>query len=305
MTWTIVLAGGSGTRLAAQARHQYGYARPKQFCDFDGNGTLLSRTLERAMRLSPPNRTVVITTRSHRAEALEILRDHPGVIHVEQPQSRDTTPGILLPLLHVLTRHPADSVVILPADHHVEDEMAFVDAVRGALDVIALEPERIAVLGAEPSGPAEDYGWLVPSPDGRSVQRFREKPDPAELAILREGGALVNTFVFAARAMTLAAVFANRAPGWWRVLTSAGGDAQRLDAAYDVLPPSNFSREVLETIPHLLRVVALPKSAGWTDVGTPNRFSAAFGAHMLEASIRRREAMVAQARRSVLRHPSA
>jgi mannose-1-phosphate guanylyltransferase len=279
MTWTIVLAGGTGARLSQQASDRYGYARPKQYCDFDGSGTLLERTLRRASGFSPPERTIVITTRQHRHEAIEALQAHPRLVHIEQPCARDTTPGILLPLLHVLARGPADPVLLLPADHHVRDEPRFAAAVGRSIQLVTREPKTIGVVGAQPVGPADDYGWLVGRDDGCAfpgVSQFREKPDATELEGLRSSGALVNTFVLAARAYTLASVFASHAPGWWRALTQVGRDPDRLEAVYDVLPSSNFSREVLEAIPHLLRIVPLEAEAGWSDVGTPPRFATAY-----------------------------
>jgi mannose-1-phosphate guanylyltransferase/mannose-6-phosphate isomerase len=278
MTWTIVLAGGNGTRLLEESRRRFGVARPKQFCDFDGNGTLLSRTIERARRFSAGSRIVVITTRDHRDEAERALADHPDVVRIEQPRGKDTTPGILLPLLHVLAWDPAAPVVLLPADHHVAQERIFSAAIHDALDVVRNEPRRRAVIGAEPTDMIDDYGWLLPDGDGPNpgVAAFREKPAPDERARLHAQGALVNTFVLAARARTLGAVIASRAGGWWRTLTNMR-HGMRLEAAYDMLPPSNFSRDVLERIPERLALVPLAAEAGWSDIGTPDRLARALG----------------------------
>lgn len=276
MPWTIVLAGGEGTRLSDESRRRFGYARPKQFCDFDGRGTLLDRTLRRARAISAGSRIVVVTTRKHRAEADRVLEAHPDVVRVEQPANRDTTPGILLPLLHVLDWDPGAPVLLLPADHHVTDEAVFARAARRAVEVVREAPQRIAVLGADPAGALEDYGWLVPAGPGPEapVGAFREKPGPEELVALCRGGALVNTFVLAARARMLASVLATHAPGWWRTLTSMRlGDA--LEAAYDVLPSANFSKDILEKIPHLMSIVPLAAEAGWSDIGTPARLARA------------------------------
>lgn len=279
MTWTIVLAGGSGARLADESRRRYGYARPKQYCAFDGHGTLLDRAIGRARRFSAPEQIVVITTRAHRSEAREVLDGHPGVVHLEQPRGRDTTPGLLLPLLYVLSRGPDDPLLMLPADHHVESEALFAEAVGRAIDAVTEDPGRVAMLAAEPGSAPEDYGWVVPRVPGdprSGVMGFREKPGAAEIEHLRAQGALVNTFVLVAKARMFAALMATRTPGWWRVLTGANGDAMRIEAAYDVLPSSNFSREVLEKIPHLLHLVTVPSDAGWSDVGTPARLARAF-----------------------------
>lgn len=279
MTWTIVLAGGSGTRLAEVSRRRYGYARPKQFCDYDGGGTLLDRALDRARRHSVDARIVVVTTRAHRFEAEQALAAHPEVVWLEQPRGLDTTPGILAPLLHVRAADPDAEVVLLPADHHVLDERVFAGAVRRGLDVARAAPGTLAVLGAEPAGSVEDYGWLVPSSaePGARVLSFREKPAAAELDALRRAGAVVNTLVLVGSARAFASSIAAHCPGWWRALRAAGADADRIEAAYDVLPASNFSRDVLENVTDRLRIVVVPATAGWSDVGTPARLEDAFG----------------------------
>lgn len=73
-----MLAGGSGTRLAEVNRRRFGHARPKQYCDYDGNGTLLDRALQRARAWSRPSETVVVIAEAHGAHADEV--PHPGFV---------------------------------------------------------------------------------------------------------------------------------------------------------------------------------------------------------------------------------
>jgi mannose-1-phosphate guanylyltransferase len=269
--WTIVLAGGDGKRLESASIGRYGYARPKQYCDFDGRGTLLDRTLARAAAITEDDRIVVVTTRAHRREADEVLSRWPVVARVEQPRNADTTAGIILPLLHVLAQDPGATVVVFPSDHQVRDEAAFLrEAARAA--AVASTRECLVLLGAEPDGPEDDYGWIVPgraAPAGDCpVESFREKPPSDEIDSLLDSGALLNTFVLAAPAYRLVDLVATYAPVVWTLLSGAWGSAEALERAYDELPRSNFSRDVLERAQNL-RV--LPVAAGWSDIGTPYR----------------------------------
>ena len=275
MSWAIILAGGEGTRLAEAARKRYGYARPKQFCDFDGRGTLLGRAIARASRVAPPQRVLVATTRQHRVFADEVLASR-SVRQVEQPTNRGTAPGLLLPLLHVLREDPNGVVVMLPADHHVANEAMFDAALQRASAFARQQPSCVALVGATPDGDDDGYGWVIPGDDEQgvaTVTAFREKPPADERARLRAGGALVNTFVVVARASTLAAALARHVPGWWRAMRDCERDPARLDALFDVAPPADLSAHVLERIPEQLRVVRLPAEAGWSDVGTPARLA--------------------------------
>jgi mannose-1-phosphate guanylyltransferase len=266
--WSIVLAGGSGTRLADASRRLYGYPRPKQFCDFDGRGTLLQQTIARARRLVPEERVVVVTTRACRAEALESLALTPSVVHIEQPRGRDTGPGLLLPLLHVLRSDPDALVVVLPSDHHVSDADGFAAAVARAAEVVQREhPGAVVLLGAVPDRLEDGYGWIEPDEaNRRKVAAFREKPPETLAQELLSRGALVNTFVMVGAVRTFSRLYARWAPRWWSALLRPG----EVEHAYEVLPPSNFSTEVLERAVEQLRVMPLGE-VGWTDVGTPER----------------------------------
>jgi len=277
MVWVILLAGGAGVRLARESVRRYGYPRPKQYCDY-GGGTLLELTLARARRFAPDRRIVVITTRPHRGDALEVMKRHPQVVHLEQPRNRDTTSGILLPLLHVRAIDPDAIIIVMPTDHAIAAPGVFSAAVLEGLQVVREGGDRIALLAAEPSGLDEDYGWVVPAAGGGRwprVARFREKPARDELVGLREAHALVNTFVLVARSATLERAFACWTPDCLETVLAARRDPALFDVAFDLLADSSFSHDVLEHIPEQLRIVPLAKSAGWSDIGTPARLAQA------------------------------
>lgn len=282
MTWTIVLSGGEGDPLTEEAR-RLGAAVPKRFRDFDGRGTLLDLALERAARFSPPERVLVVTQRAHRDDVDEVLSRHPGVSRLEQPRGRGSAPAVAMGVLAVYSRDRDAEVLILPGDHHVGDEDALASAVRRGFDAVRGSDRSIAVLGAPPEGPVEGYGWLVPGVDA-SVDAFIERPDPAVLSSLRSRGALVSTMVMVGQARAFTSALAYCAPAWTRSLMWAGGDEVRLSDAFDALPESNFSRDVLQRVPQMLRLVEVPRAAGWADVGTPTRLARALSMHGLVVS---------------------
>ncbi len=278
--WVIVLAGGDGTRLSRASKERYGYARPKQFCDYDGSGTLLEHTMERALRVVPEERVVVVITRGWEREADESLRHYPRATQIVQPRNLGTGPGILLPLLHILQRDPHAGVLLLPSDHHIEHRGIFSETASLALDLAEADGSFVTLLGAEAPNPEEGYGWILSRPvPGRpwsAVTDFVEKPPPEEVVRLWRQGALVNTFILAGRAITFSALFAQYSAGWWRTLTRAAHRPAMLEAAYSVLPESNFSRAVLAHAIDELRVLPL-RDAGWSDIGTPDRLERVVG----------------------------
>jgi mannose-1-phosphate guanylyltransferase len=132
----------------------------------------------------------------------------------------------------------------------------------------------------KPDDADTDLGYIVPAPDsGDSVARvadFIEKPSPPEARVLVSRGALWNSFIIAAHAPTLLAVFTARDPALVTRMQAAvrsshgGRDSAALAGLYDVLPTLDFSRQVLQGREALLRVLRVP-ACGWTDLGTPDR----------------------------------
>ena len=273
MDHVIVLAGGEGKRLEDLARARYGYARPKQFCDFGEGMTLLERTIARATRLVDPDRVVVVTTATHHAEADECLARTPGVRRVEQPRNRDTLPGLILPILSILERDSKARIVVLPSDHAFTDDAAFVRCVRCALADLGRCPFELILLGAKLDAPEDGYGWIVPSMPPvypPRVSGFWEKPAATELPALIARGALANTFVMVGEAWTFAELILRQSPFWFHAVRDAMDDPDLLARAYDTLPSMSFSEVVLEAALGALRVLPMP-AVGWSDVGTPER----------------------------------
>ncbi len=71
--WSIVLAGGEGTRIGSFVQRWLGKQRPKQFCTFVGTRSLLQHTLDRARA---PHATVVIYPSDHFVFPEEKFLDH-------------------------------------------------------------------------------------------------------------------------------------------------------------------------------------------------------------------------------------
>jgi mannose-1-phosphate guanylyltransferase len=262
--WTLVLAGGDGTRLTSLTQRVAGTPIPKQYCRLLGDRTLLEATLDRIRALAPPARTLAIVNRDHLPLARGQLGSLPEANVVVQPQNRDTGPGLLLSLLALGRRDPRALVAVFPSDHYVAAPAAFIAHVRAAACTVAGLPTKVALLGIPPEWPEVEYGYIEPgAPLGPGttalqVRRFCEKPDRVAAGALIAAGALWNTFVLVGRVR----------PVDFEVLWSTADDAERLAAAYAGLASWNFSRDLLATVPAHLVVEPAPDT-GWSDWGTP------------------------------------
>ena len=189
----------------------------------------------------------------------------------------------MLPLIWIVRHDRAATIVILPSDHFVESEETLDGALKQAVSTVTRSEAPVVLLGVEPEGPEEDYGWIVPCPGPEScphrVASFREKPDTCTAASLLSQGALLNTFIIVANSRCLLALFKEKIPQLWGPFeqTLAGGRTgfrQRKDLAdlYHSIPSLDFSKDLLEEATEDLWVYPVP-SCGWTDLGTPQRLS--------------------------------
>lgn len=279
--WAIILAAGEGSRIRHFMSDGAGQKIPKQFWPIDGRETMLDWSIDRAERVVPRTRIVIVVADQHRRWWEGKLQRLPQENVVVQPENRGTAIGVLLPLLTVLQRDADATAVVLPSDHFVARERVLRSAIENAFSTVDADSRRPVLLGMVPGADDREYGWVLPetrrgSPAAGRVRAFVEKPCIAEATRLRQQGALINSFILAAKARRLFDLCAKCLPAVARSLarldprptTRAGMRA--LARVYERLPDRDFSREVLA--PHARDLSIVPvRDCGWSDLGTPAR----------------------------------
>ncbi|MGE0822127.1 MAG: sugar phosphate nucleotidyltransferase [Candidatus Binatia bacterium] len=279
--WGIVLAAGEGTRTREFLTHLCGGRGIKQFCAVTGRRSMLQHTLDRVQQLIPRERIVVVVSTDHHAEVQAQLSSWPAENLIFQPCNRDTAPGILLPLAHVLQRDPLATVAIFPSDHFILQEGRFMSAVRRAVTEVERFPQDFVLLGMTPDKVEEGYGWIEPGTRAEhrttlSVRRFWEKPDAVTTHSLLSRGAVWNTFVCVSWAPTVWHLVQQVAPdvaaAFAEIRQAIGTPtaAAVIDRIYATLRSVNFSSGVCEPCVARLRVFPVPE-VGWSDWGSAQR----------------------------------
>lgn len=128
----VILCGGSGTRLWPLSREQY----PKQLLALTGTDTMLQATACRLGKLpaiagQQVLAPVVITNEDYRFVTAEQLRQtgiKPAAIVLE-PVGRNTAPALTLAALVAQNAGDDPLLVVMPADHMIDDMDAFCRAV--------------------------------------------------------------------------------------------------------------------------------------------------------------------------------
>jgi len=286
-THIVILAGGDGNRLRSLTRSLAGDERPKQFVAVLGGPTLLDQTRRRASLLVPPERTHLVLTRPHEPYYRSLVADLTPDSLIIQPENRGTAAAVLYAALRVARQSPDAPLVILPSDHWVSDDAAFMREVSSA--VAALEERRIRnrviLLGIAPTRPEEQYGWIEPidplvaGQSIRGVGRFIEKPPVAQARRFQARGYLWNSLVTVARAQALIDLFLAVLPSWTRsflgLAETFGTWAEDVSIArlYREMPASDFSADVLAAAPERLAVLPVWRLL-WDDLGNPARVQA-------------------------------
>jgi mannose-1-phosphate guanylyltransferase len=272
--WTLVLAGGDGTRLQELTREVTGAPIPKQHCRLLGARSLLEASLDRARHVTPTRRILIVVNSNHLAVGRDQLDSVPVENVLVQPCNRDTGPGLLFALQHLAQSDPHAIVVVMPSDHYVGDDGAFAAHVARAICLVQQLPDKVVLLGIRPDYPETGYGYVKPSQrvwTGRSqdaafsVAAFAEKPSRELARQILNGGGLWNSFVMVFQVCRMLTLIEAAVPGEYARLRTAAG--RPLGEFYDTLPRWNFSSVVLARIPEHLLVLRVD-DVHWSDWGT-------------------------------------
>jgi mannose-1-phosphate guanylyltransferase len=175
MIQPVIMAGGSGSRLWPLSRGLY----PKQFLALHGEQTMLQQTIVRldAVVHAAP---IVICNEEHRflaAEQLYALRSDNRQAHnglILEPFGRNTAPAIALAALKASSQGEDPILLVLAADHVIDDEAAFCKATKEAK--LLAEHGKVVTFGILPTYPETGYGYIQKC-EGHNVARFVEKPN--------------------------------------------------------------------------------------------------------------------------------
>src|SRR5690606_27798957 len=269
----VILRGGSGSRLWPLSRHYL----PKQFLSLMGDRSLFQATVQRAGRLPDAAAPVVVCSDVHRflvGEQLQEIGVSDAAILLE-PVARNTAPAIAVAALHLSARNPGATMLVLPADHLIEDEAAFQQAVARAMALAA--DGWLVTFGIRPDNPETGYGYIRRGDAlGDAVYRvaeFVEKPDLATAqGYLAAGDYSWNSGMFLFAARRYLDELAQHAPDILaaarRALDGAKADLDfiRVDGdAFAASPSDSIDYAVMEKT---ARAAVVPVSCGWSDIGS-------------------------------------
>ncbi|HEY0061060.1 MAG TPA: mannose-1-phosphate guanylyltransferase/mannose-6-phosphate isomerase [Telluria sp.] len=273
--YPVILSGGAGTRLWPLSRA----VMPKQLLPLVTDKTMLQDTVLRVSGWPELMAPLVVCGNEHRFLVAEQLREigvKPLGIMLEHV-GRNTAPAVAA-AAHFLQKIDPDAVMlVLPADHVIENNAAFAQAVAMAARLV--EGGSLATFGIVPTAPETGYGYIHRGPvatgaeGGYQVDRFVEKPnrETAE-QFVKDGKYYWNSGMFLFKAQCYLKELATFAPA----IAAASEAAVRLgysdldfcrldEASFAACPSDSIDYAVME---HTSHAVVVPSDIGWSDVGS-------------------------------------
>jgi mannose-1-phosphate guanylyltransferase/mannose-6-phosphate isomerase len=200
----VVMAGGVGSRLWPLSRASF----PKQYqklVDNEHGYTMLQQTFSRLSGLGL-GLSQLICNQDHRFLAAEQCRSaNISAEIVLEPMGRNTAPAVILAALRLVEAGTDQPMLVLSADHTIEDETSYRSALVSAHKLAVLG--HLVTLGIEPSFACTGYGYIGYGTNigpGYKVNEFVEKPDDTTAQnYLKQGNYLWNSGMFIVRPSVL------------------------------------------------------------------------------------------------------
>ena len=260
--WVVVLAGGVGSRFWPLSTP----ARPKQLLPLVSGQPMLVDTLARLAPVAPVERTLILTNASLVGAIRAAVPSLPADNVIAEPRPAGTAAALGWAAHVVARRAGGDApIVSVHADWAIGDVEGFRRALIAASDA-AVSEHALVTVGVVPTHPDTGLGYIKPGDvihgDLRRVERFVEKPNRDRAATLVAEGALWNSGIFAWRAGDILDEIRAHCPEVAPALAAHADDANGFFAAVQSVA---IDIGVLE---RSSRVMVLPGSFGWSDVGT-------------------------------------
>lgn len=197
--YSVIMAGGIGKRFWPRSRKN----KPKQLLDIVSNEKMLRLTFNRVKKISDLKKIFVVTGPNFYKPIRDELKELPEKNILVEPSGKNTAPCIGLAATVIAAKDPDAVMGVFPADHLIEDEDKFVEAVKIGHD-FAKDHTALLTFGITPTRPVTGYGYIQFEKEGLAdsknifkVKTFAEKPNlETAKRFLKSGDFLWNSGIF-------------------------------------------------------------------------------------------------------------
>lgn len=267
---TVIIAGGSGTRLWPLSTPGY----PKQLLSLTNDKSMVQNTYERAKKVSSSVYVAPDVSHAHhiKKQLSELGDDH----FVVEPGRRGTANAILAALAHISKRHGGDEpIAFVSTDHHIRDIDGYAHSFALAAEVSASK-KSIVLVGIEPTYPATGFGYIERDGevDGFSnvhkVESFNEKPNfTTATKYMSSGNYLWNCGYFVGSLNTFVSVMKKDNPAlsksFEKLVAIEDSSSDEYKKTYLSFKNDSIDYALIEKAKDLMVV---PASFDWVDLGS-------------------------------------
>lgn len=264
---SIILAGGSGSRLWPLSREEY----PKQLLSFDKEQSLLQKTFNRLCTFSKPADIVTVTNIKHYSNIkLQLNKIDSSNVVIGEPFGRNTAPAIASTLQYFIQQGCEDDVVlIVPSDHLIKDIDGFNKTVEHGKELA--EQGYIVTFGIKPTYPETGYGYIKTEKAlsvGYKVEKFVEKPNlETAKKYLDSGNYYWNGGIFMGKISTFLNEFKKYAPDIYMHLGKLdfSNSTQINFSVYEKMPSISIDYAIMEKSD---KIALVELQSDWNDLGS-------------------------------------
>lgn len=274
--YPFIMCGGAGTRLWPLSVEGF----PKQFHALIGDKTMLQETAARSfyasdMNIAPPSFVCALSHEMTVKEQCAAIGITPLSLILE-PCGRNTAPVAAVIATQMAKIDPEALILLLPADHHIEDVVEFWDAVKAGIP--HAEQGYLTTFGIMPTHPETGYGYIKSgSPLGDKcvqVDAFVEKPDEETAeTYIQDGQYFWNGGIFLSTPAAMIEAFERHAPDIIQGVKTTI-EKSEIEETSLYLNPRAFAQCRSESIDYAIMEAAekvamvCPVNMGWTDIGS-------------------------------------
>ena len=267
----VIISGGTGTRLWPLSRKN----KPKQFLSLFGEYSLFQNTLSRLLGLQDIDSPLIVCNTEHRFMVAEQLQeiDIAAKDIILEPCARNTAPAIALAALRAIENDKDAVLLVLAADHVIQNISAFHKAIEQAKK--HAEQDKLVTFGIQPQSAHTGYGYIeaVKKDQPSEVKRFIEKPELATAeAYLAAGKFFWNSGMFMFKASAYLDELQQHSP---EILSACKASLEKsvIDLDFIRVETESFEHSPSDSIDYAVmekttKAFVVPLDAGWSDVGS-------------------------------------
>lgn len=266
----VIFAGGEGKRLWPISTTTL----PKQLNTEFSKKTLVKEVFDRAVKLFPRERIVLVTTEAL-ADKIKKIISLPEKNWIVQPDNADTAPAICLTALHLETLFPESTAIIFYSDHKIAHLVDFAQTIR-ELKRIAPQYSSLITVGTKPTEPNTQFGYIKLGEKQKEKHLYRaasfvEKPDEKTARQYLQSKEYVwNTGLYAWHSVTLLETIKKVAPTYYhdlvklKVIIGSKHYQQAVKNWFTKVSHQSFEKAVSEKLATMYVYVG---GYTWDDVG--------------------------------------